>query len=105
MALLFLPTILPDAQFENPFIHNVLSSLFFVYVQGSLCASGRPGPSDSGVFWERADERSPQHTGEYIQVGWNHSQDQVFELEAKSKIWIAIYVMKQTEPRSCTWML
>lgn len=37
--------------------------------QGGLHAPGRPGPSDGGVFWERADERSPQHSGEHVQVG------------------------------------
>lgn len=51
-----------------------------------MCASGRPGPSDGGVFWEGADERGPQHSGEHIQVGGKHSQNQIFELEAKHRI-------------------
>lgn len=37
--------------------------------QGGVRAPGWPGPSDGGVFWERADERSPQHSGEHVQVG------------------------------------
>lgn len=58
---------------------NALSSLtplpvlLCVRAQGSVRAPGRPGPSDSGVFWERADERSPQHSGEHVQVGREQS--------------------------------
>lgn len=46
------------------------SHLFLcVRAQGGVRAPGRPGPFDGGVFWEGADERSPQHSGEHVQVG------------------------------------
>lgn len=65
-----------------------------VYVQGSVCAAGRPGPSDRGVFREGADERGPQHSGEHVQVGWKHCQNQIFVLGARRRTQNAIYLIK-----------